>query len=186
MWCVAMPFYRVLGIVMGFLVLGVGILAYSALGIGKRRDVGMIAIIIDGRRTQAGSLGILRSRMELSPQPGPWARAIAQWVPRRWTLYTIHDWPPDLAFFIKRPVRQLRSPRFLEYQPGPDSKFVLLLPSELENWPDAAVPIIDGRPISGSVRRRARVGPDRRCGPAPAWPISFSRQPGIRLTIYQG
>ncbi len=57
---------------------------------------------------------------------GPWGRAIGQWVPRRWTLYTFHDWPADLAFFMKRPVRQLRSPQYLEYQAGPASKFVLL------------------------------------------------------------
>ena len=50
---------------------------------------------------------------------GPWGRAIGQWLPRKWPLYTVHDWPPDLAFFIGRPVRQLPSPRFLELRPRP-------------------------------------------------------------------
>src|SRR5262249_46017485 len=72
---------------------------------------------------------------------GPWARAIAQWMPRKWTLYTIHEWPADLAFFTKRPVRQLPSAHFLEYQSGPESKYLLLLPSEVENWPKSAPPI---------------------------------------------
>ena len=62
---------------------------------------------------------------------GPWGRAIGQWIPKRWTLYTFHDWPADLAFIVKRPVRQLRSPHYLEYQAGPRSKFVLLQASEI-------------------------------------------------------
>ena len=62
-------------------------------------------------------------------------------MPRRWTIYTIHEWPPDLAFFTKRSVRQLYSPHFLEYQPGNLSKFVLLLPTEFDNWPTSAPPI---------------------------------------------
>ncbi len=140
-WCVAMPFYRALGIVMGFLVIGVGILAYSALASGNVRR-GMVAIIIIAIGLKLAHWGYYVPEWNYRRSQGPWARAIAQWVPRKWTLYTIHDWPPDLAFFLKRPVRQLRSPRFLEYQPGPDSKFVLLLPSELENWPEAAVPIM--------------------------------------------
>ncbi len=140
-WCVAMPFYRVLGVVMGLLVIGVGILAYAALASGNVRR-GMVAIVIIAIGLKLGHWGYYVPEWNYRRSQGPWARAIAQWVPRRWTLYTIHDWPPDLAFFLKRPVRQLRSPRFLEYQPGHESKFVLLLPSELENWPDAAVPIM--------------------------------------------
>ena len=73
---------------------------------------------------------------------GPWARAIAQWVPRRWTLYVLHEWPADLEFFTKRTVRQLHSPHFLEHQGDNLAKFVLLLPSEFENWPSTAPPIM--------------------------------------------
>ncbi len=72
---------------------------------------------------------------------GPWARAIAQWIPRKWTLYTLHEWPADLAFFTKRTVRQLPSPEYLKYQEGESCKFVLLLPSEFENWPSSAPPV---------------------------------------------
>jgi len=139
-WCAAMPFYRAVGVFMGVLVLGAGILAYSALASGNVRR-GMVAIIVIAIGLKLAHWGYYVPEWNYRRSQGPWARAVAQWVPRKWTLYTIHDWPPDLAFFLKRPVRQLRSPRFLEYQPGPDSKFVLLLPSELENWPDSAVPI---------------------------------------------
>ncbi len=72
---------------------------------------------------------------------GPWGRAIGQWIPRKWSLYTLHDWPDDLSFFIGRPVRQLRSPRFLNYLPGSESRYVLLQTQEFENWPDHAPPI---------------------------------------------
>ncbi len=72
---------------------------------------------------------------------GPWARAISQWVPRKWTLYTFHDWSPELAFFMKRPVRQLHSPYHLPFQPGPESKYVLLLRSEFEEWPKSEPPL---------------------------------------------
>jgi hypothetical protein len=139
-WCVAMPYYRAMGVVTAFLIAGVGLLAYSALASGNVRR-GMIAIIIVSIGIKLAHWGYYVPEWNYRFSQGPWARAIAQWVPRRWTLYTIHDWPPDLAFFMKRPVRQLRSPRFLEYQPGPDSKFVLLLPSERENWPESALPI---------------------------------------------
>jgi hypothetical protein len=68
---------------------------------------------------------------------GPWGRAIGQWVPPKWPIYTIHAWPTDLAFATGRPVYQLASERHLEYQPG-DVKFVLLVGSEFEHWPAEA------------------------------------------------
>ena len=42
---------------------------------------------------------------------------------------------------MKRKVRQLHSPHFLEIQPGDPCKFVLLLPPEFENWPQSAPPL---------------------------------------------
>ena len=90
---------------------------------------------------------------------GPWARAIAQWIPRKWKLYTLHDWPADLAFFTKRTVRQLPSPHFLKFQDEGFCKFVLLLPAELENWPPSAPPGGRGE-VSGSVGFRASSSPE--------------------------
>jgi hypothetical protein len=71
---------------------------------------------------------------------GPWGRAIGQWIPPNWPIYTTHAWNPDLAFAIGRPVRQLVSAHHLEYQQG-EAKFVLLLESEFENWPANAQPL---------------------------------------------
>jgi hypothetical protein len=139
-WCVAMPFYRVPGVTVGLLTIVIAGLAWSALATGNsRRAVVALVLVTVGLKLAHWLYYVPEWNYRRSQ--GPWARAIAQWVPRRWTVYTIHDWPADLAFYMKRPVRQLRSPRFLEYQPGPESKFVLLLPSERENWPESAIPI---------------------------------------------
>jgi hypothetical protein len=139
-WCVALPFYRTLGVAMGFVVLGVAILVWWTLASADcRRGLLMLTMIAIGLKL--AHWGYYVPEWNYRRSQGPWARAIAQWIPRKWTLYTFHDWPPDLAFFMKRPVRQLRSPHFLEYQTGPESKFVLLLPSEHENWPESALPI---------------------------------------------
>jgi hypothetical protein len=139
-WCVAMAYYRVLGMITGIFAFTIGFLAWSALAASNtRRGVVTVCVVAIAFKLAHWMYYVPEWNYRFSQ--GPWARAIAQWVPRRWTLYTIHEWPPDLAFYMKRPVRQLRSPRFLEYQPGPDSKFVLLLSSELKNWPESALSI---------------------------------------------
>jgi hypothetical protein len=73
---------------------------------------------------------------------GPWGRAIGQWVPEKHPVYVLHPWPADLAFAMNRPVRQLRMPQQINFQPGEGSKFVLLQDSEYaeyltwsEGWP---------------------------------------------------
>ena len=80
---------------------------------------------------------------------GAWGRAIGQWVLPRWKIYTQHTWPAELAFAIGRPIRQLSSPRHLEYQKSPDPKFVLLIQNEFDNWPEDAPPPDPGRKIPG-------------------------------------
>lgn len=72
---------------------------------------------------------------------GPWGRAIGQWVPPRWPIYTTHTWNADLAFATGRPVRQIPSPEHLAFQPG-KARFVLLLESEYRNWPETAPHLI--------------------------------------------
>jgi len=73
---------------------------------------------------------------------GPWGRAIAQWLMPNWTLYTTHEWSEELAWTIGRPIRQLGGPRHLAYPATPESKHVLLLEAEFENWPDSAPKLI--------------------------------------------
>src|SRR5262249_44185253 len=139
-WNLCLAYYRVLGIAMSALLLVVAVLCSLALANRNiRMALGTLVLIAVGLKFAYWGYYVPEWNYRYSP--GPWARAIAQWIPRRWTLYTMHDWPPDLAFFTKRTVRQLYSPYYLEYQPGKLAKFVLLLPSEFENWPSSAAPI---------------------------------------------
>jgi hypothetical protein len=136
-WCVTVSYYRPLGIATACCLLAVIILASSALLQGSTRR-GVICLVVMAACLKLAHWGYYVPEWNYRRSQGPWARAIAQWVPRKWTVFTIHDWPADLAFSMKRPVRQLHGPNFLKYQPGPASKFVLLLPSEFENWPESA------------------------------------------------
>src|SRR5205823_7679403 len=76
---------------------------------------------------------------------GPWGRAIGQWVPPRWPVFTMHEWREDLAFAIGRPVRPLPDPRSLEFQPKGRPHFVLLSRSEFDHWPDYAPRLLQVR-----------------------------------------
>ena len=91
---------------------------------------------------------------------GPWGRAIGQYVPPRWPIYTFHAWRADLAFATEHPFRQLPDERFLKYAPGIGPKFVLLLPSEFENWPPNEPKLLKLRVFedeSGGTRVLART-----------------------------
>jgi hypothetical protein len=139
-WNLAMPFYRPLGIIMTIVALGVGVLGMSALETGNSRR-GMVTLMVIAVGLKLAHWGYYVPESNYRYSQGPWGRAIGQWIPKKWVLYTFHDWQPDLAFFVKRPVRQLRSPHYLEYEPGPAAKFVLLQDSEFENWPQSAPPV---------------------------------------------
>lgn len=69
---------------------------------------------------------------------GPWGRAIGQWLLPHWTLHTQHEWPEDLMWAVGRPVRLLSSPQHLAFPETGESRHVLLLESEFENWPESA------------------------------------------------
>jgi hypothetical protein len=139
-WCLSFTFYRTLGIPMCLLIIAVAWLAWSALVTGNSRR-GLVTLFVIAIALKLVHWGYYVPEWNYRYSQGPWARAIAQWMPRKWTLYTLHDWPADLAFFTKRRVRQLQSAHFLQYQGGAESKYVLLLPSELENWPKSAPPV---------------------------------------------
>jgi hypothetical protein len=139
-WNLCLAYYRVLGILMTILILVIAGLCWLALA-SRRLDIALVTLMLIAVGLKFVHWGYYVPEWNYRYSQGPWARAIAQWVPRKWTLYTLHDWPPDLAFFTKRSVRQLYSPHYLEYQPGNASKFVLLLAAEFENWPNSAPPI---------------------------------------------
>jgi hypothetical protein len=139
-WNLCFAYYRALGITMSLLALAVAALCWMSLA---RREATLalstLVLMAIGLKLVYWCYYVPEWNYRYSQ--GPWARAIAQWVPRKWTLYTFHEWPADLAFFTKRTVRQLQSPYFLEFESGAWSKFVLLLPSEFENWPETAMPL---------------------------------------------
>lgn len=140
-WIVTMPYYRTLGIIAGVMVLAVAALGWSALGSDNpRRGLVTLAIMAIGLKLAHWGYYAPESNYRLSQ--GPWGRAIGQWIPRKWPVYTLHDWPTDLAFYIGRPVRQLSSGRALRALPGSESRFVLLQPSEFEHWPEQAPALI--------------------------------------------
>lgn len=139
-WIVSMPYYRTLGIVMALILLGAAGLGWSGLGSGNTRRC-LVTLIILAAGVKLVHWGYYAPEWNYRFSQGPWGRAVGQWIPRKWPLYTFHDWPSDLAFFVGRPVRQLRSPRFLNYLPGRECRFVLLQASELENWPENAPPV---------------------------------------------
>jgi hypothetical protein len=179
-WNLAVPFYRPLGIIMSIVAIGVAILGWSALEIGNSRR-GLVTLMVIAVGLKLVHWGYYVPEWNYRYSEGPWGRAIGQWVPKRWTLYTFHDWPADLAFLVKRPVRQLRSPHYLEYQSGPQSKFVLLQASEFENWPKSAPPItLVARFLDQSAEERVLA---RTAG---AVPPPLGENPSARRTIAHG
>jgi hypothetical protein len=139
-WCVVISYYRPVGIATGLAALAVAALAWSAFAQGSSKRA-VLCLVVMAAGLKLAHWGYYVPEWNYRRSQGPWGRAIAQWIPPTWTLYTTHDWRPDLAFCIRRRVRQLHSPHFLRIQYGPESKFVLLQPSEFENWPDSAPPI---------------------------------------------
>jgi hypothetical protein len=183
-WNLAMPFYRPLGVFMSIVTIGVALLGWSALVAGNTRR-GLVTLMVIAVSLKLVHWGYYVPELNYRQSQGPWGRAIGQWVPKRWTLYTFHEWPTDLAFFMKRPVRQLRSPQYLEYQAGPRSKFVLLQPSEFENWPTSAPPITLVTKLldqSGSERILARTaGPiPPPLGPNPSAGLNVARSSSLK------
>jgi hypothetical protein len=76
---------------------------------------------------------------------GPWGRAVGQWVPPNWPIYTIHTWPADLAFATGHPVRQLPNEKSLVFEPTIRPLFVLLHSAEFDHWPESAPALIKVR-----------------------------------------
>ncbi len=139
-WNLCLAYYRVLGIAMSLLIIMVAVLCWLALA-SRNVGVALAALLLIAVGLKLVYWGYYVPEWNYRYSQGPWARAIAQWIPRKWTLYTIHDWPPDLAFFTKRTVRQLHSPHFVKIERGGPCKFLLLLPAEFENWPSSAPPL---------------------------------------------
>ena len=174
LWILTMPYYRTLGIIMALIALGVG--RPGLVGPRRRatRGAGWSRSIVLAIGLKLAHWGYYAPEWNYRLSQGPWGRAIGQWIPRKWPLYTFHDWPPDLAFFIGRPVRQLPSPRFLNYLPGPECRFVLLQASEFDNWPDQAPP------LTLVARFQDQSGEERILARTPGSSPSPARMPWLR------
>lgn len=139
-WIVTMPYYRPLGICLAVVVLTGAILGWSALESANTRR-GLVTLVLLAAGLKLAHWGYYAPEWNYRLSQGPWGRAIGQWVPRKWPIYTFDPWPDDLAFYIGRTVRRLPSPRFLNYLPGKECRFVLIRASDYDNWPDNSPPI---------------------------------------------
>lgn len=158
----AAPYYRYVAAPLA--VLGIVTTSFAIVGTFERRKtwtVGLLLATSVGMSIAYG--GILVPEWNYRVGQGMAGRAIGQWVPRRSTIYTIHYWPTDLMFATGHPVRQLVSPRLLEYEKSDLPTYVLLIGSEYENWPTKAPKIQKVRAFTdgmGQVRVLARTEGD--------------------------
>ena len=180
-WNLAMPFYRPLGIIMGIMAIGVGDPGLVGPGDSEFRR-GLVTLLVIAVGLKLVHWGYYVPEWNYRYSQGPWGRAIGQWVPKRWTLYTFHDWPPDLAFFMKRPVRQLRSPHYLEYQPARQASSCLA-PIGIRELAQVRPADHRGRETSRSVGGERILA--RTAGPLPPpfgpGPPRFGRRTGIPI-----
>lgn len=133
----AVSYYRSLAIFLIVLAVPILGLCYQSIAQSDLRrallTVALVAVCLKFAHT-----GYYAPEWNYRRSQGPWGRAIGQWIPPKWPLYTTHAWSPDLAFAIGRPVRQLASPKHLAFLERRPTHHVLLLASEFENWPDDA------------------------------------------------
>lgn len=135
-FCLVMvSYYRPVGIVVLVLTLVAVGIAWLALRTSSGLR-GAVALATLTAALKLAHLGVFVPEWNYQHGEGPWGRAIGQWLLPNWPVYTIHDWPTDLAFAIGRQVRQLPTPRHLAFEsPADEAKHVLLLESEFSNWP---------------------------------------------------
>ncbi len=137
LWLLVFPYYRPIGIAVVLLSLPAFLLGWSAMETANTRR-GLIALVLVAISLKLVHWGYYAPEWNYRHGQGPWGRAIGQWLLPNWTVYTFHDWPPDLAFAIGRPVFQLRSPQHLAFPATGESRHVLVLESEFEHWPEDA------------------------------------------------
>lgn len=134
---IVFTYYRPIGVV--FAIGGVVVAATLWRAIETRSlRRGVAAMLILTACLKLGHAGFYAPEWTYRYGQGPWGRAIGQWLLPHWTLYTQHEWPEDLAWAIGRPMRLLSSPQHLAFPETGESRHVLLLESEYENWPPSA------------------------------------------------
>jgi hypothetical protein len=153
-------YYRPMALLLFFVAVPLVALALRAIAkTDPRRAV--LAVAIVSVCLKAAHWGYYVPEWNYRRSQGPWGRAIGQWVPPRWPIYTTHTWGADLAFATGRPCRQIVHPKVLAFQPGTQPKFVLLLEAEFEHWPEDALPLLKVASFQdehGDTRVLARTG----------------------------
>ena len=140
----AWSYYRPIAI---FLTLGATatlLLAIAVAGNGAVKGVVGVFLAI-ALLIKAAHAGVYVPEWNYRFSEGPWGRAVGQWVPPGWTLYTTMDWGPDFAFATGRTVRRLAHPKLLEYRMGNHPEFILLKAGDFEHWPASAPRLIKVR-----------------------------------------
>ncbi|MFO0955915.1 MAG: hypothetical protein U0800_00445 [Isosphaeraceae bacterium] len=164
----AQPFYRAAAI--GLLVAGqgAGVLAVAAL-FERKPPLLISAVLMVAIGVKLAHAGIYGPEWAYRFGQGPWGRAVAQWVPPNWPIYTVHNWPADFALAAERPFRQLVNPKSLGFEPQDRPHFVLLDPGEFEHWDPDAPPLVAVREFQGprgETRVLARTRPGASIQPA--------------------
>lgn len=120
--------------------LGIVTAAFSVVGTFERRTAWAVGVLMaTSVGLSAAYGGFLVPEWNYRVGQGMAGRAVGQWVPPRSTIFTTHYWPTDLMFATEHPVRQLVSPRMVQYEQDDDMPtYVLLTESEFENWPEKA------------------------------------------------
>jgi hypothetical protein len=158
----AVGYYRSVAVLLAALAVAASTFALAALLKADAR-ASLLALVALAVCLKIAHWGYYVPEWNYRRSQGPWGRAIGQWIPPRWPVYTTHTWPTDLAFATRHPFRQLVDPRLLESQPGSLPKFVLLLDTEFEHWPrdaQALVQVATFQDERGRVRVLARTGGD--------------------------
>lgn len=137
----AVSYYRPLAVVVVIYTLPLATLAIMSIVKADPRRA-LLALMLVAVGLKVAHWGYYVPEWNYRRSQGPWGRAIGQWVPARQPIYTTHAWRHDLAFATERQFRQLVHPKVLAYQPGAQTKYVLLLDSEFEHWPSDAPAVI--------------------------------------------
>ena len=155
----AQPYYRIVAFVLLILGLATGLMALDSAWLGTTKGaVRVLVMVAIGIKVAHYSYYTTENNYRFGK--GPWGRAVGQYVPPRWPIYTVHEISPALAFATEHPVRRLRSEVHLKAEPGNNPKFILLTLSEFDHWPEIAPRLMKVRAFQdeyGGTRVLART-----------------------------
>lgn len=157
----AQPYYRAPAIALMVVGQAAGVLAIAAL-FERKAPLLISAVMLVAIGIKIAHAGIYSPEWTYRFGQGPWGRAVAQWVPPNWPIYSVHSWPADFALATERPFRQLANPQSLAFEPQDRPHFLLLDPAEFDHWdPNApAIAIVhEFHGPRGETRVLARTRP---------------------------